>query len=279
MPDEQTLIIMTHTEAHHDAAASHAIILAAGLGSRLKQNTKETPKCLVPVSGRPILEHMLEHLEALRVRRLTIVVGYLDEAIRRFVANWHKKGRRDIEVDFVLNDRYAQSGSVLSLQMALAAAEAQREQRDLLLIEGDVVIERALLRRLLETGANGAATLLAPYEPALSGTFATVAGGTVSAWLHESVRKPGFLLQGSFKTVNLTLVRCGRPRAHLLAAVNDVIERAGVKAPLEYAMQQLVSEGMRIVAVDTAGQPWFEVDTPEDLEVANAMFSPLTIPA
>lgn len=175
------------------------------------------------------------------------------------------------------NERYAQSGSVFSLEMALRAADVDRERSHLLLIEGDVVIDRQLLQQLVEQGArcSAAATLLAPYEPSLSGTFATVSHDAVSAWLHESVRDPGFDLESSFKTVNLTFVRRGEPRARLLAQVSGVIDQAGVKAPLEYAMQNLVSEGMKIDAVSTDGLPWFEVDTPEDLAIANEMFPPL----
>ncbi|WP_431478297.1 NTP transferase domain-containing protein [Massilia eburnea] len=258
-------------------ADTHAIILAAGLGSRLKENTKALPKCLVPVSGRPILERMLEQLSALDVCRVTIVVGYLDHAIRQFVAGWSMLQLRPLQVDFVFNERYAQTGSVFSLEMALHAADTERDRQHLLLIEGDVVIDRGLLWRLLEQGCRGgqAATLLAPYEPALSGTFACVGQGIVTAWLHESVRAPGFGLAGSYKTVNLTFVRRGLPRARLLQQVSGVIGRAGVTAPLEYAMQNLVGEGMQIDAVSTDGLPWFEVDTPEDLDIANLLFPPL----
>ncbi|NML16085.1 phosphocholine cytidylyltransferase family protein [Azohydromonas caseinilytica] len=263
------------------AADTHVIILAAGLGTRLKENTQATPKCLVPVSGQPILERMLENLAALGVRRASIVVGYLDQAIRQFVGAWLQEQGQGLEVDFVLNERYAQSGSVLSLELALREADAECERQHLLLIEGDVVTDRRLLQRLLEQGVQGAeaATMLAPYEPALNGTFATVDGGVVSAWLHESVREPGFELQRSFKTVNLSFVRRGTPRQRLLARVSGEIARAGVKAPLEYAMHALVLEGLQIRAVLTDGLPWFEVDTPEDLAIANAMFPPLAVAA
>jgi choline kinase len=268
---------MPTTEFSSCAADTHVIILAAGLGSRLMENTREIPKCLVPVSGRSILERMLENLEQLGVRRVSIVVGYLAQAIRRFVAQWVQSRPQPMEVDFVLNERYAQTGSVFSLEMALHAVDADRERRHVLLVEGDVVIDRRLLQQLLERGALSAeaATLLAPYEANLSGTFATITDGIVSAWLHESVREPGFDLAGSFKTVNLTFVRCGQPRARLLAQVIGAIDQSGVKAPLEYAMQNLVGEGMRIDAVRTDGLPWFEIDTPEDLLVANALFPPL----
>lgn len=264
-------------EFSHPAPNTHAVILAAGLGTRLEENTKEMPKCLVPVSGRPILERMLENLDELGVRRVTIVVGYLDHAIRQFVGDWVEGAAHALEVDFVLNERFAQTGSVFSLEMGLRAIDAGLERRHLLLIEGDVVIDRRLLEKLLERGAHStdAATLLAAYEPSLNGTFATVSQAIVSAWLHESVREPGFDLAASYKTVNLTFVQRGEPRRRLLAQVSSVIAKAGVKAPLEYAMQNLVQEGMHISAVMTESLPWFEVDTPKDLAIANDMFPPL----
>lgn len=252
---------------------THAIILAAGLGSRLKENTRERPKCLVEVSGHPILERMLQHLDALGVKRVTLVVGYLHEEIRAFVAQWLAGRTEGLRVDFVHNPDYAQTGSVYSLNLALDAADARREQDDLLLIEGDVVIDRDLLASLLQGSAESdAATLLAPHSPELSGTFATVSRGLVSAWLHESVRPRGFDLSGSFKTVNLTSVLRGAPRAALLAAVVRAIDTGGRTAPLEYAMQDLVGSGFRIRAVDTRDHAWFEVDTPDDLAIAHGLF-------
>lgn len=268
---------MTNNDIATAAADTHAIVLAAGLGTRLKENTKATPKCLVPVSARPILDRLLDNLVRLGIGRATIVVGYLDHAIREFAAHWVLANNAPIEVDFVLNERYAETGSLCSLEMALRHLDGTRDERHLLLIEGDVVIDIELLARLLRrTAATGAAaTLLAPYEPALNGTFATVAQGVVTGWLHESVRAPGFELEGSFKTVNLTTVPRGHARHRLLAQASAVIAQRGPKAPLEYAMQNLVAEGLRIDAVLTDGLPWFEVDTPEDLAIANDLFPPL----
>lgn len=251
----------------------HAIILAAGLGSRLKENTHETPKCLVKVSDQAILERMLEHLDALGIQRLTLVVGYLHADIRAFVSQWMATNSSSMQIDFVHNPDYASTGSVYSLKLALDAAERHREAHDLLLIEGDVVLERELLMRLLDNlNQCDAATLLAPYRPTLSGTFATVSDGVVTAWLHESVRARGFELAGTFKTVNLTCVARGAARRDLQSAVTRTIESAGRSAPLEYAMQDLVGSGFRIRAVDTLEQAWFEVDTPQDLAIAHGLF-------
>lgn len=264
---------MNTTAPHERAHDTHAVILAAGLGSRLRENTTACPKCLVPVAGRPILQRMLEQLDELGVAKVTIVVGYLQDRIRQFVSEWMDAAPRGLQVDLVRNERYAESGSVRSLDLALRAHASSRRRRHLLLIEGDVVVSPDLLGALLAAPAVTAATLLAPYTPDLSGTFATLEHGEVSAWLHESVRPPDFPLQRGFKTVNLTLFPRGEPRVRLDEAVRRVISDRGEKAPLEYAMQDLVQQGLRITGVLTEELPWFEVDTPEDLAIAHGLFA------
>ncbi|GGY14888.1 phosphocholine cytidylyltransferase family protein [Paludibacterium paludis] len=248
-----------------------ALILAAGLGSRLGSNTVHSPKCLVPVAGAAILQRMLDNLIARGVNRVTIAVGYLANEIRRFIRTRYPY----LSVHYVENPEFMDSGSVYSLHLAL---QGFSPTDDLVLIEGDVVLEPALMTRLLDAGRSAvqAATLLAPYEPCLSGTFAQIDDGRVTAWLHESVRRSDFPVQDAFKTVNVTYVRQGEPLRQLKEAVERVIAINGKKAPLEFAMQELVAAGMRIEAVETAQLPWFEVDTPEDLAIANAMFAPQT---
>lgn len=246
-----------------------ALILAAGLGSRLGSNTTAKPKCLVPVSGTPILQRMLDHLVAEGVSSVTIAVGYLSESIRDFVGERYPH----LDVRLVVNPDYAATGSVYSLHLAMREFPAGQ---DILVIEGDVVLAPELLSSLLRNGRHSAdaATLLARYDPCLSGTFAQIDQGRVSAWLHETVRTADFPLAQSYKTVNLTYVRQPKAIATLDEAVRYVIERNGARTPLEYAMQHLISKGMKIDAVETGAHPWFEVDTPEDLVIADRLFPP-----
>lgn len=251
-----------------------ALILAAGLGSRLGSNTTAKPKCLVPVSGTPILQRMMDNLVAEGVSSVTIAVGYLSEAIRDFVSERYPH----LDIRLVVNRDYAVTGSVYSLYLAMQEFPAGQ---DLLVIEGDVVLAPELLSSLLRTGrqAAEAATLLARYDPCLSGTFALVDRGRVSAWLHETVRAADFPLARSYKTVNLTYVREPKALVALDEAIRYVIEDNGPRTPLEYAMQHLISKGMRIDAVDTGEHPWFEVDTPEDLAIAERLFPPQMVEA
>lgn len=259
---------MTNSNMPALVAETSALILAAGLGSRLGVNTKEQPKCLVPVAGIPMLQRMLNTLSAQGICSVVIAVGYLAPQIQQFVTQHYPQ----LAVSFVENPDYAVTGSVFSLDLALQAVAADRH---LLLVEGDVVLEPALLKRTLAAAsvAPDAVTLLAAYEPALSGTFALIKDGRVSAWAHESVRTNDFPLLASYKTVNVTWVRKEAALTALRNAVKHTIASAGPKAPLEYAMQSLVEQGMQIGAVATLDMRWFEVDTPEDLEIADRLFA------
>ncbi len=65
--------------------AHRALVMAGGFGTRLGDRTKSTPKPLLPVGGKPILEHILERLEDYGIEQVDISVHYLSEQIRRFV--------------------------------------------------------------------------------------------------------------------------------------------------------------------------------------------------
>ena len=65
--------------------AHRALVMAGGFGTRLGDRTKDTPKPLLSVGGKPILDHILERLEDYGIEKVDISVHYLSDQIRRFV--------------------------------------------------------------------------------------------------------------------------------------------------------------------------------------------------
>lgn len=245
------------------------IVLAAGLGSRLEDQTLAKNKCLVEVAGKTIISRLLEQLQAHQVANVIVGVGYLSDVLESYIRSNHP----GINSVFVTNPIYARSGSVHSLSLCL---EAVPDGHDVVIFEGDVVVEDRLVERALASlhnlGEEGFATVLAPWSSELSGTFALVDEGRVSAWRHESVRDAEFPLAASFKTVNITTMT---PAAAVILQrhIRQTVADKGVKAPLEYAMDSLVDHGYRIDALLVDTEKWFEVDTAEDLDIANDIFS------
>ncbi len=91
-----------------------AIILAAGMGTRLRPITLSLPKCLVPVNSKPILEHQLEALLTAGVRDVILVVGYLSE----LVSDRYGTGYGGMNIHYVQNHFYDCTNNIYSLWLA-----------------------------------------------------------------------------------------------------------------------------------------------------------------
>src|SRR3989344_1314627 len=96
------------------ATVSTAIILAAGLGSRLDPLTKEMPKCLVKVHGKQILRSTLEKLERARIEETVILVGYLANVVRKEIGS--QLGR--MKITYIESERYKETNNMYSLWLA-----------------------------------------------------------------------------------------------------------------------------------------------------------------
>jgi len=71
-----------------------AMVLAAGLGARLRPLTNDTPKCLMPLAGRPLIDWTLRWLKDAGIRECMINLHYYPEKVRNFVGNGNRYGLR-----------------------------------------------------------------------------------------------------------------------------------------------------------------------------------------
>src|SRR5262245_25268709 len=115
-----------------------AVILAAGIGSRLRPLTDDRPKALVEVCGRHILSRAMEALRSVGVERLVIASGYREEALVRAL------GDAPFEVLFRPNPGYATTQNSVSLALCRDVLEGEAFFR----LDGDVVFDPVVLSRL-----------------------------------------------------------------------------------------------------------------------------------
>lgn len=120
-----------------------ALILAAGLGSRLKSETEEQPKALVPVLGEPILRYQLRSLKANGISQVGIVVGYQGKKIVRYLENHHS----GLELTFFSNNDFARSNSSYSFWVAKDWVSSD----SYLHLNCDIIFSDNLLRRMLSS--------------------------------------------------------------------------------------------------------------------------------
>ncbi|MBL8693153.1 MAG: NTP transferase domain-containing protein [Planctomycetes bacterium] len=93
-----------------------ALVLAGGLGSRMGALTQQIPKPLLPVAGRPMLEHVLEHLARCGVREVTLALNHLAEQIAHHIGRGERFG---LQIRFLREDRRMGTAGALSLLQPL----------------------------------------------------------------------------------------------------------------------------------------------------------------
>ena len=92
-----------------------AIILAAGMGKRLKALTKNNTKCMVKVNGVSLIERALTQLDALGLQRIVLVVGYEANQLREFIDTL------DVQtpIEYVFNDVYDKTNNIIFKYIAI----------------------------------------------------------------------------------------------------------------------------------------------------------------
>ncbi|MBI9060324.1 MAG: phosphocholine cytidylyltransferase family protein [Labilibaculum sp.] len=119
-----------------------AIILAAGVGSRIRPFTDNCPKSLLKVGENTILEMMISRILDCDINEIIIVDGYLKEQIKNYV----KTKFPDLNVSFATNDKYAETNTGYSLLLAKDFIQ----DSGFIKFDADVVFDKEILRKLIE---------------------------------------------------------------------------------------------------------------------------------
>ncbi|MGW6741567.1 NTP transferase domain-containing protein [Streptomyces sp. NPDC055025] len=248
--------------------AHTAVILAAGLGSRLAPSTGTVPKACVPVGGVPLVVRTLDALNAAGIHRAVIVTGHLADTVTDTVRGL----RPQYDVRFVTNDRYATTGTAVSLRAGLAALDPLETP---VVVEGDVVLETAVLERLLEQ--NGSSTAVEAYRSGLSGTFMTLdRQGRATGVTRADWRAPDADVTDLHKTVNVHVLTHADLTGTVAPALVALTEQ-DPRAHLEHLLQGCLGAGLSLKTVDMAGTRWCEVDDHVDLAFAERLFGPTAV--
>ena len=238
------------------------VILAAGVGSRLRPMTRHKPKCLVTTAGQPILQYQIDAYRAAGVRELVIVVGYEGDAVKDYC-----KHIKDIAITIVENDDYESTNNMYSLYLARTAIAG----RGFILNNADLSIEPAIVQRLVEHSAADAIAVDSSVFNDESMKVKVNAAGFVTAISKQ-------IAQVESAACSIDFYKFGAPSARLfLDEVARIIEDEGNRKDwTEVAMHRLFqSQALRFAICDIAGLKWVEVDNHEDLALSDRLFSGL----
>jgi len=225
-----------------------AIVLAGGLGKRLRPLTDTTPKPMIPIAGKPVLLWQMEWLKRHGVDSFVLCIGYLPDRITDFFGDGSKFG---VRVDYVFEDQPLGTGG------ALRNAAAHFPENELFFaFNGDVISDIPLsdVRRRCEEGAaDGAlgAIALAPL-PSPYGVVETDGDGRIASFT-EKPRLSDYWINAG--------VYCLHADIAGYLPVSGSIERD--------VFPKLAAEG-KLLASKHAGCHWQSIDSPKDVEEAAA---------
>ena len=244
-----------------------AIILAAGMGSRLKELTAENTKCMIQVNGVSLIERMLAQLDELGLSRIVLVIGYEGAKLVEFIKTLGVR----TPVEFVENEVYAKTNNIYSLYLA----RKYLEEEDTLLLESDLIFESQVLRFLLDAPFPSLA-LVDKFESWMDGT-------TVMLDEDDSIvrfcSKRDFVFEdipNYYKTVNIYKFSREFSRNRYVPFLEAYCKAFGEQAYYEQVLSVLVhlrTDQIKALRLPKAMR-WYEIDDVQDLDIAESMFAP-----
>ncbi len=241
-----------------------AIILAAGMGKRLGELTKNNTKCMVEVDGVRLIERALRILERKNLNRIILVVGYQHENLMTFVNSLGIQTK----IEFIINVVYDKTNNIFSLSLA----KEQMIEDDTLLLESDLIFEERLIDMLLEDKRDSLA-LVDKFESWMDGTCIVVdQDDNITDFI------PGKLLQYRekeqyYKTVNIYKFGADFSKNVYVPFLEAYAKVMGNNEYYEAVIKLiLLLDKNTMKAKRLQGELWYEIDDIQDLDIAQTLF-------
>lgn len=235
-----------------------ALILAAGMATRLRPLTDTRPKCLLEVGGRPLLLRALEAIKACGIQELVVVTGYLHEQIEHFL----DREAAPLSVRTIYNKDFATTNNIYSLWLARPAVEGS----DFVLLDSDILFDTEILRRLL---AAPESDILAIARHELGDEEMKVVTDTHG--LVTAISKTCPIASAVGESIGIERMSASYSTA-LYRELRQMIDGEGLSDVFyEQAFERLIPQGHRFATLDVTGLTAMELDTVDDFLTAKAL--------
>lgn len=234
----------------------HTIILSAGQGRRLLPLTATTPKCLLHVGGKTVLQWQIDTLVSCGIERITVVVGFGAALVEAVVRGYRAIG---LNIDTVENVRYTQTDNLVSCWVA-----RRRMDSDFILLNGDTLFEEEVVHRLLMSPSAPVSVAVSRKDAYDADDMKVMCEGSVLLRVGKDL--PPQHTDG--ESIGMSLFRGEGPAEFRKALKTALDEPQGVKRWYLSAINEMAKRGLvRIASVQ--GLQWAEIDYAHDLEKAD----------
>lgn len=233
-----------------------AVILAAGLGTRINRNREAIPKPLYEVKGRSLIEHVIFNFKKAGVVDFVIVVGYMAEKVMRKLGDGSKYG---VKIKYVMNYDYHKP---LGSSVLCAAPYVEKE---FLLSMSDHLMQAGGIKKIVDHKLeNGTCALL--VDKKLNTIF----------WMDDAAKVKldgNSILSVDKKNTEFQAVDCGAFKCSPI--IFEEIKKAGDHPDTISAAVSAFAKNGKMIAVDIGEYRWVDIDEYSELEAARDIFKEL----
>ncbi len=241
------------------------LILAAGMGKRLKELTADNTKCMVRVNGVTLIERVLRILDKKGLSKIVIVVGYCSQQLIDYISELNIK----TPIIYVNNEIYYKTNNIYSLALAGDYLCAE----DTLLFESDLIFEEAIVDALLKDPRETLA-LVDKFESWMDGTCTIIdAEDRIVDFVPGKYLK--FMEREQYyKTVNIYKFSKHFSKNTYMPFLEAYAKAMGNNEYYESVIKLIAMlETPEIRVKRLEGQKWYEIDDVQDLDIAESMFA------
>ena len=243
-----------------------AIILAAGMGKRLGEFTKNNTKCMVPVNGIPMIDRLLNQLCGLNLNRVVIVIGYEGQKLVDYIGS---RFDGKLKIEYVDNPVYYKTNNIYSL----ALAKDKLMEDDTLLIESDLLLDDRMFSLILNNPYPNLA-LVAKYETWMDGTMVRIdEDNNIVNFIPKSAFKYSDV-KYYYKTVNVYKFSKEFSIHKYVPFLQAYSEALGNNEYYEQVLRVICFlDKSDLMALPITDEKWYESDDKADLDIAEALFA------
>lgn len=243
-----------------------AIILAAGMGHRLGEYTKDNTKCMISINGIKLIDRFLKKLSCMNLSRVIIVVGYKSENVIDYIGSRYDN---KLKIGFINNPIYDKTNNIYSLSLA----KEQMMEDDTLLLESDLIVDDRMFDLLIDDEYPNLA-LVAKYEAWMDGTMVCLDQDNnivnfvpKSAFRYEDI--------GSYyKTVNIYKFSKEFCKKRYIPFLEAYVKALGDNEYYEQVLRVITLINIEELKAKPIGDlPWYEIDDVQDKDIAETIFA------
>jgi histidinol-phosphate/aromatic aminotransferase/cobyric acid decarboxylase-like protein/GTP:adenosylcobinamide-phosphate guanylyltransferase len=243
-----------------------AIILAAGMGRRLGELTKDNTKCMIPVNGVRLIDRLLGQLSQLSLNRVIIVVGYQGQKLINYIGHRYDD---KLKIEYADNPIYDKTNNIYSLSLV----KNQLMEDDTLLIESDLIFSDRLFSMILDNPYPNLA-LVAKYESWMDGTMVRLDGDNN---IVNFVPKKAFKyddVDHYYKTVNIYKFSKAFSQHKYVPFLEAYCHALGNNEYYEQVLRVItLLDNAELKALPIGSEKWYEIDDVQDLDIAETIFA------